>query len=325
MTELKKLLINLRDLGPAIEGSYPVCDIPLINRHKVGLTRQGCSIFFVHCNIPSIANGLNYDLEMIRVRFGLHCKLDLGNGIIQNDQYTLLELKEGFLELEDYFLEIIYLMLRNIPEKLSAMILRKEIDRVVNLFNKISEPAFKSIQGLWAELFVVERSKDPIYLIHAWHVNKENCFDFNDGIDKLEVKSTLKNLRVHSFSSQQLNPNRTANLLIASVMVLQTGIGTSIFDLTSSIETRLDDLEDVIKLREIVAATLGNDLNRSFNFFFDYPYAVDNLTFYDYTDIPTINFDTIPQEISNIHFDVNLSQIKQLDLNNFPGKLVLSL
>lgn len=325
MTKLSKLLIDLRNLAPSLEGSYPVSDIPFINRHKIGINRKGYSIFFLHCNLPSTANKLNYDLEMIRVRFDVQCKLDLGDGMSQEDQYAIVELKDGYIELENYFLEIIHFMIKNLPEKLSVVTLRKEIDIIINLFNKISQPPLKSIQGLWAELLVIENSKHPAYLIKSWHLNKRDCFDFNDGVDKLEVKSTSKNTRIHTFSYQQLNPNLNTILLIASVMVLQTGIGTGVFELASRIENRLDDLADVIKLREIIATTLGDNLNISDNFFFDYQYSVDSLKFYDCSIIPTIPLDVIPKEISNIHFDIDLSKVKPVNLNSIISNLTLSL
>lgn len=317
--------MGLRELIPSAIETFPVANIPAISRHKIGINKLGYSVFFLHCNLPSTSNGLNYDLEMISVRFGIKCKLDLGNGVSHDERYVVLELKEGYLELEDYFLDIVYIMLKNLPEELSIVTLRKEIDRIINLFNKISQPPLKSIQGLWAELLVIERSKSPSYLVRSWHLNKADRFDFNDGVDKLEVKSTSKNIRVHTFSSQQLNPNLNTFLLIASVMVIQTGIGTGISELANRIENRLDDLEDSLKLREIIAATLGENIKSSENFFFDYQYSVDSLSFYDCSVIPNIPAHLVPSEISNIHFDINLSNVSKIDFGTITSALLQSL
>ena len=92
----------------------------------------------------------------------------------------------------------------------------------------MSQPTKKALQGLWAELLVIERSKSPAYLLQSWHVSPNDKFDFNDGIDKIEVKSTRNVRRIHTFSLEQLHPNVNANLLIASVFVIETGHGRTI-------------------------------------------------------------------------------------------------
>ena len=70
--------------------------------------------------------------------------------------------------------------------------LKIEIEKLINLFTKFSKPALKTIQGLWAELLIIEQSKNPDYLIQSWHSSTTDKYDFNDGIDKIEVKSTFK-------------------------------------------------------------------------------------------------------------------------------------
>lgn len=84
-----------------------------------------------------------------------------------------------------------------------------------------------SIQGLWAELFVISIASNPEYLLKAWHSSLNDVYDFNDGIDKIEVKSTSKSHRIHKFSYDQLSPtvfcggklkhrNKSTNFCISS-------------------------------------------------------------------------------------------------------------
>lgn len=62
----------------------------------------------------------------------------------------------------------------------------------------------------------------------AFFIN--DVYDFNDGIDKIEVKSTSKSHRIHKFSYDQLSPTENTNLIISSIFVIQSGIGKNIFD-----------------------------------------------------------------------------------------------
>jgi hypothetical protein len=325
MAILKKLLDQL--VGQDYEGSenYPVTEIPSVDRHKIGLTNSGCPIFFINCDVPSENKGLDYNLEMISIKFNQRCNLNSKTGISQEDIYTIIQLKESSLDLENYFLDIMYLFLNNLPKHLSLTTLKVEITRLINLFNKISQPPKNTIQGLWSELLVIEQSENPSYLIKSWHVGKEDQFDFNNGEDKIEVKSTSKKVRIHTFANEQLQPNENSKLLIVSVLVQQTGLGTSIFDLVELIGDRLIEPEDTLKLSEMVATTLGMDLANADSRFFDYNFACENIAFFDYSVIPRISTTNIPLEITNVHYDVNLTSVNQIFRKDFAGELHSSL
>jgi hypothetical protein len=191
-----------------------------------------------------------------------------------------------------------------------------EIQKITELFSRFNRPPRKSIQGIWAELFIIEQSKNPDYLIQSWHSSPEDKFDFNDGQDKIEIKSTAKLSRIHRFSLEQLNPNKNSELLITSIFVIQTGKGMSIFNLIDSICKRVQSLELQLRLNEIVSQTLGNDLEKAFDTYFDYQQALDTIAYFDYKVIPTIFNMDLPNEVSNVHFDCDISNITPIE-NNF--------
>ena len=70
--------------------------------------------------------------------------------------------------------------------------------------------------------------RQGIKCLLSWHTSPNDKFDFNDGKDKIEVKSTKTVRRVHKFSLEQLHPNINSNLIIASVFVIETGHGKTI-------------------------------------------------------------------------------------------------
>jgi hypothetical protein len=255
---------------------------------------------------------IDSNLEFISVQFNRKCLLKTTKNKIEEDVYSIISLKTDSIELQEYFLEIVYLIIKKLSDKPLLKDLKIEVDTLINLFSKFSNPPVKTIQGLWAELLVIEQSRNPDYLIRAWHSSKSDKFDFNDGSDKLEIKSTSKSRRIHNFSIEQLNPNENSNLIIASIFVVETGVGKNIFGLIESIETRVKDKELCFRINEIIAQTLGKDFEKSFDVFYDYQLAVDSIKYYYSEIVPTITSISIPTPITNVRFDCDLTDIRDV-------------
>ena len=82
-----------------------------------------------------------------------------------------------------------------------------------------------------------------------------------------------------------------------------------IFDLKEDIETQICSLELRYKLNEIIFRTLGSEFEKVYDVYFDYQQAVDSYKLIPAIYIPSLNSESIPNEITNIHFDCDLSQI----------------
>lgn len=160
---------------------------------------------------------------------------------------------------------------------------------------------------------MIKRASNPSYLIRSWHVVLEDKFDLNDGSDKVEVKSTNGTKREHTFSLEQLNPNKGLRLLIASMFVSQTGVGKTIFDLVNEISSSISDVDVLFKLREETTQTIGSHIEEVSNMFFDENVSLDSLRFFDYASIPSINIVNVPTEVSAIHFRSDLSDVSPVD------------
>jgi len=291
------------------QNSFFATALPFTKKHKIGISPEGFPVFFIECDdaMPS----LDINLEFISVLFYRTCKLYENNKYSENI-YTIVSLKTGNIDFQRYFLDIVCVVLEQLPFNPSHKQLKTEIQKLIDLFSQFNRPPRKSIQGLWAELLIIEQAKSPEYLIQSWHSSPDDRFDFNDGYDKIEVKSTSTVHRIHTFALEQLNPNKNTNLLIASIFVIQTGQGKNIFDMINSICKRTQDLQLQFRLNEIVAQTLGNDFDKVFDIYFDYQQALDTIAFFNSKDIPTISNDCIPEEISNIRLDCDLSNIKAI-------------
>ncbi|MBK7988358.1 MAG: PD-(D/E)XK motif protein [Ignavibacteria bacterium] len=218
-------------------------------------------------------------------------------------------------------MKIVFVLVKKLSEKPLLKDLKIEIEKLINLFTKLSKPALKSIQGLWAELLIIEQSNNPDYLIKSWHNSTSDKYDFNDGNDKIEVKSTSKNRRIHNFSLEQLIPNTKSKLIVSSILTIETGTGTSIFDLIDIIESKIKDQNLIYRINEMVASTLGEDFEKSFDIYFDYKFSVDSIQHYESVNIPTINISSIPSNIMNVRFDCDLTDVRTVNKTRIKSKL----
>ena len=105
------------------------------------------------------------------------------------------------------------------------------------------------------------------------------------------------------------------------MLIVITGQGKNVFDLISSIEKRVKDKNLLITLGRIVSETLGNKINEANDIFFDYATAKDSVEFFDVNDIPKLSPKSIPPEITNVHFDCNLSKLNAANLKKYKSKL----
>ena len=301
---------------------FIVSEIPKLPNHKIGFSTEGYPVFFIKTQY-SEKKVINKSLEIIKIEFNKECALYV-NDLKEIGYYTLITLRSELPEIQNYFLDIIYLSIQRISEVPSMNEIIAELNSLIILFSDFSKTPKKTIQGVWAEMIVIENSKDVDYLVQSWHSSIFSKFDFNDGFDKIEVKSTVKDKRIHRFSMLQLSKNSSSNLLIASIMTSEVGIGSNVFDIRDIIFTKLKDKNLISKVDEILSKTLGSDLEKSTDCFFDYNGAVDSLKFYESGSIPNID-SRIPFEITNISFDCDLSEISSLKTITAESKLLNSL
>lgn len=185
----------------------------------------------------------------------------------------------------------------------------------MKLLSSLSDNPSKTLQGLWAELFLIEKSKSPDTLLNYWHNLPEERFDFNADAEKLEVKSSSNMERVHIFTSEQLNPLVDKQVIIASVFTKRSSNGQSISDLLESIQNKLSDISLMDKLFTIVAKTLGNTVEQSIRIKYDYNLANNSLKFYKHQDISKIERLSIPDRVSEVKYKSDLTDISPIDPN----------
>lgn len=301
-----KVFLNLQNREHSDQGYISVESVPFSIHHKIGISNEGFPLFFVKCN--NEAKSIDINLELISVLFSQECNIKEKENN-SNDIYTIVLLKTLNNDLQQYFTDVFSIILQQLKPIPTERDLYREVRKVIDLFSSITKPPVKSIQGLWAELLVIEKAINPEYLINAWHISPSDKYDFNDGKDKLEVKSTSKSKRIHRFSIEQLNNNSGSDLLIASAFVIETGTGKSILNLRDDIVSKISNINFQLRLNEIIYKTMGNEYEKLGEIFFDYQLASDSLSFYKVTDIPRIQINAIPFQVSNVTFESDLTSI----------------
>lgn len=294
------------------DGYSPVEKLTYSDLFYIGVSDKKTPMFLIDCNIDNFPNDL--ELKYIQVLYNKRCRI-IDNNKKTEVTCTILQLNDESYDFQNYFLEVIDLILRRLPKNPTSLQINEEIETMIKLFSCTTHPALKTVQGLWAEMLVIEQSKCPEYLIKAWHAKSTSKFDFNDGESKIEVKSSSNSIRIHTFEYGQLTSNNTSKLLIASVFAIETGLGKNILDLRESIFSRVSDLNVQFLLDKKIFETLGVDINNCSDFNFDYQLAVDELKFYDSVNIPNIKKEYIPSEISNIKFNCDISNCISLKRN----------
>jgi hypothetical protein len=290
--------------------------------HRVGCSNEGFPMLFIECCDKDHLSDIK--LSMFRVLFNRKCSLaDIDNKNVAEKDYSIIQMVSDDQDLIKYFFQVITIVLKRIPINPKVKTLKEEISKVIEIFTVPPKFSKEVVRGLWAELLVIERSSNPEYLVRAWHEEPEDRYDFNDSIDKIEVKSTSGDQRSHLFSLEQLNPNDSSNLIIASVFVNPSGIGKNIFDLMDMISPRLKDTDCSLKLSEIVLKTIGLHLEECRNLHFDYNFASDTLTYYDSKVIPSIDKNSIPSTVSAVHFRSDMSDVPSISVTGFDENSIL--
>lgn len=306
------LLEKFRELKarPRTEDGFNAVVVFETSSHRIGITPEGYPIFFIACSSSERMSDIN--LRLFKVLFNRHCKISDSDFDVEG-VFSIIQLNSLNSDFQKYFLEVVYLLLCRLDDKPTVNVLKTEVSKLLSLFTSVKAISKEVVRGLWAELLLIKQSSNPSYMIRSWHVVPEDKFDFNDGTDKVEVKSTNGTKREHTFALEQLNPNKGSKLLIASMFVSQTGVGKSIFDILDEISTKISDVDVLFKLREETIQTIGSHVEEVSNMYFDENVSLDSLQFFDYTSIPSINYGDVPPEVSSVHFRSDLSDVSSVD------------
>jgi hypothetical protein len=255
----------------------------------------------------------NIKLKYIELTHNLECKVS-ENGQSKIDNYSVIIFKSNEETLQNYFLGIATSLLNSLSKKPTQKEVFETFKNFIEIFRSLTETPTKTIQGLWAELILIEQSKNTETLINFWHNKPEEKFDFNADCEKIEVKSSSNLERVHIFTAEQLNPTNDNQVIIASIFTKQVSSGLNILDLLDKIVERITENELKEKIYRIVSKTLGNTFEQTTKIKYDYELAKKSLRFYRHQDISKVERINIPDRVSEVKFKSDLTNINPTDI-----------
>jgi hypothetical protein len=311
---LAELLASVEPLAQgADEGSFKVRSIPCYERHYVGRNSKGQPSLLLGSAIGAFQPPVR--LAMIDARFGNLHRIHPADGDQREELLSVITCTSHDAQAQSYFLHVCGTILRIVGPNPTLHDIVQVVQRLIELFRRLSRPASRSLNGLLGELFLIAASRDVRAAVAAWRNSDIDRFDFSTGNVRLDVKASGERVRAHYLSAEQCQPPAGTVGLLASVFIESSGGGQSLRELVAAIESALGGQDDLIlKVQETIAETLGDSLPTAMGACFDDRLALESLRFYDLATVPAIR-DGVPPEVSGVHFRSNLTGVKSLSLH----------
>lgn len=304
---------------PTADVSYQFSAVPVKDNsaHRLAKDKLGNPALLLVANGESeLVHSLTMQLQNVVVAFNVGCVISQNN-VRQRQRFTTIAFQGHDELLRKYFLKLCSVLLSELGDTPTHQQIRREVTFFAELLRMAVTPAIKTVQGLWAELLLIRRSAHIENLLQCWHNLPEEKFDFSDGDERIEVKSSANGFRIHSFSLDQLSSPNGTRSIIASILVRPSAGGETIESLVAAISERVSSRELVHKLRSQVALTLGSSIANVHAFPFDYELAVQSLQFYRAEDVPKIDFRVVPDLVSEVKFKADISSISPISERDF--------
>ena len=243
-------------------------------------------------------------LRVVAVQHQVRCSIDLG-GRVSTVRASLVSCLSDDELIQDTFLTISDAILRMIEGASREDDVVLAIDRLVRLLEKAGSPSTRSIQGLFAELIVLLRSKDRGVSVAAWRQQGFDRYDLGRGKVRLEVKSSGRRQREHEFSLEQCVVPPDVHLYVVSLFIERSSAGVGVRDLATELCASIaSEPELVLKVREAVIDATGL-MNDEPEVLFDRDLAETSTRLYRIEDVPTLP--PPPAGVRSVRFVSDLS------------------
>ncbi len=287
--------------------SLSAVEIPGWTSHRLAKDSAGSLCLLVR-ERTSARSAAPIRLQNLVVSYRVPCAISHRDGTQEEGVFTIIKCTSSDPSLFPHFLRVLSPVIETLGATPTAAALRRAISGLVDLFQALTAPAKKAVQGLWAELFVIRCASDPGALVGAWHNNPSELVDFVSSRQRIEVKSSSNRRRVHHFSLVQLMPPANSRLLVASVFVEPIGGGVSLRALSDNIRRVLASKPALLThFDDVFYSTLGASWSDVMEDCFDLELARESLEFFDSVNLPKIDATGVPRTVSDVRFTSDIS------------------
>lgn len=226
---------------------------------------------------------------------------------VLNNNYDMIILKNKYADTRKTFINLCLNFYSSDDER-SIIDLTEDL---IELYKTVKNNDSQAEQGLWAEFFTIDYlyRKYNINIAEHWHNDNFNKYDFSFSETlKLEVKSTIKEIREHRFSHEQVYTNY--DVIISSILMRKDDNGVTIMDLYDRVSLLFASKYDL--LSKIEKELVKYDIDKLTRY--DYEYASNSIAFYLNKNSP--HFDNPePEGIHGTEYTIVFENVDQLSEN----------
>lgn len=185
---------------------------------------------------------------------------------------------------------------------------------LINLFDNDTTRNNNELQGFFAELYIIYYFKQKgIDIVKDWQKKEKMKFDFSiNEQKKLEIKSTVKENRIHHFKHEQLLSD-LYDIVIGSCLLRESDTGISLYELILKIKAYAsNNYKALLYIENFIKNISEEELK---NMKYDEIYLKDNIRFYSADMVPRFNEKT-PEGVSKAEYDSDLSNVISLSEND---------
>lgn len=302
------LYVSFLDLPrPIISDTFQALSLSSRRRDFLAKNGRASPVFLLHdASFAKYTPALKF--RHLSAQFHVTCRVQTSEGVVE-DRFCLLVCDETAPELFELFIRCISAAIEELPDAASTRELEASILKLQDLFRALAVPSSREISGLWAELFIISKSADFARAISLWHEDQFDRYDFSSSSMHLEVKSSVRGIRAHEFSLEQLGSPGQGQGCIASILLQPLTDGVGILDLAVTIEKGLMRVPSARrKLWKNVSVALGGDFSDKLDRRYDPVFAEKNLVIYSINDIPR-PANPSDQRVTAIRFISDLSSV----------------
>ncbi|CAN5581172.1 hypothetical protein BH23CHL7_BH23CHL7_15990 [soil metagenome] len=287
--------------------AFSVATLPVIAPIRLGKSTDGePAILFASSQRASQRSPI--ELRHLSVLFGAQCHVS--GEVDEEEAYFTVVRCRGDAVLQGYFLLMARTLLLAVGPDPDEIAVEKSVLALVELFRSAGKPPAYAVRGLWGELLLIARSVDPVSVLRAWHIAAIERFDFGAGDKRVEVKTAGRSSRRHHFSLEQLVV-AGLDVCVASIQVEPSAAGQSLTELVDAIASRLEHVDDVLRLTTTVGAVLGTDWVAYSTARFDDALAASSVRFYRAEAVPRVDL-PVPIAVTQVEFVSDLSGVAVL-------------
>lgn len=301
MTDLKAIWASLPSPSSKDGLSFTTAEIPDVEGVRLGRGTAGPALLFEVTEPPVPRAPI--ELKNLSARFHVTCRVEHERRSTQG-RFTVVVCTSPNANLHGLFLDALEPLLGSVAGTSDSI--PRIIESLVELFRRLDRSPQTSIPGLWGELFTIAIAKDPDPLLLAWHQLPNDHYDFAQGSDRLEVKTTVGH-RSHTFSLEQLRPPNGISLWIYSIVTESSAAGSTILDLVTLAAARCTTPDAASRLMEGAVQALGADVSAWKSTRYDLARAVESRRLLPGSAIPCVS--DPPSEVSKVKFEADLTGV----------------